>query len=112
MGRSWALVFIGAFIEVFWVIGLKHSDSLLLWIATIIGIGVSFLFAVLACLKLPVGTVYAVFTGLGTTGTVLVEMFVFGEPFQALKIGLILLLLTGVLGLKIVTKEPHKKGVA
>ncbi|ASA24905.1 DMT family transporter [Paenibacillus donghaensis] len=112
MRRSWALVFIGAIIEVLWVIGLKHSDSLLLWIGTIVGIGLSFLFAVLACLKLPVGTVYAVFTGLGTTGTVLVEMFVFGEPFQTLKIVLVLLLLTGVLGLKFVTKESDEKGVA
>lgn len=112
MGRSWALVFIGAIIEVFWVIGLKHSDSLLLWIATFVGIVLSFLCAILACNKLPVGTVYAVFTGLGTTGTVLVEMFVFGEPFEALKMGLIALLLAGVLGLKYVTKEPHEKGVA
>lgn len=55
--------------------------------------------------RLPVGTVYAVFTGIGTAGTVIMEMLVFGEPFQWVKVLLILLLLIGVIGLKVVTKE-------
>lgn len=65
---------------------------------------------VVASSKLPTGTTYAVFTGMGTAGTVCVEMVVFGEPFQLIKVGLIALLLVGVIGLKVVTKPVDKEG--
>jgi paired small multidrug resistance pump len=64
----------------------------------------------LAGRKLPVGTVYAVFVGLGTAGTVLSEIIFFGEPFKVEKIILILLLLAGVIGLKLVTKDEIQNG--
>ncbi|MNP57937.1 Multidrug resistance protein YkkC [compost metagenome] len=66
---------------------------------------------ILATKKLPVGTAYAVFTGIGTAGTVIAEMVLFGEPFRIIKLLLILLLLSGVIGLKIVTVEPQTKEV-
>lgn len=105
MNRSWALVFIGGLFEVVWVMGLKHADSAWEWIGTGLAITVSFALIIGATMKLPVGTVYAVFTGLGTCGTVLVEMLVFGEPFQLAKVALILMLLIGVAGLKMVTAD-------
>jgi paired small multidrug resistance pump len=61
--------------------------------------------------KLPVGTVYAVFVGLGTAGTVLSEIIFFGEPVKVEKMILILLLLVGVLGLKLLTKDDVQEGV-
>ncbi len=66
---------------------------------------------IMAGRKLPVGTVYAVFVGLGTAGTVFSDIVFFEEPFKAAKIILILVLLAGVIGLKLVTKDNVKEGV-
>ncbi|MGG1555323.1 DMT family transporter [Paenibacillus ferrarius] len=112
MNRNWMFIFIGAIFEVAWVSGLKHADSVLTWVVTVIAMYVSFHLVIIASTRLPVGTVYAVFTGLGTAGTVLVEMLVFGEPFSLLKMLLIALLLSGVFGLKVLSKEKSPKGAA
>ncbi|CAN7238828.1 multidrug efflux SMR transporter [Paenibacillus sp. LjRoot153] len=112
MNRYWIFIFVGVIFEVIWVTGLKHSDTTWTWIATIIAIYISFHLVISASTKLPVGTVYAVFTGMGTAGTVIVEMLFFGEPFQFLKVFLILLLLSGVFGLKFVTNDSGEKGAA
>ena len=105
MNKEWMKVFIAAFFEVFWVIGLKHADDLWAWIGTAVAIAVSFYLMIMAGEKLPVGTVYAVFVGLGTAGTVVADVLLFGQEFSIAKIGLIALLLLGVVGLKLVTKE-------
>lgn len=110
MNTEWIKVFVAAVFEVFWVIGLKHADDVSTWIGTILSIIISFYVMIMAGRKLPVGTVYAVFVGLGTAGTVLADFFFFGEPFSISKILLILLLLTGVIGLKLVTDNTVKKG--
>ena len=110
MNANWIKVFIGAFFEVFWVIGLKHANDFWTWTGTAISITVSFYLIIMAGRKLPVGTVYAVFVGLGTAGTVISEIIFFGEPIKMAKIMLILLLLVGVLGLKLLTKDDTQKG--
>lgn len=110
MNRNWMLVFIAGFFEVIWVSGLKYSYNWWMWLGTIVVIIVSFDLLIRSSKKLPIGTVYAVFTGMGTAGTVLVEMLIFGEPFEWMKVLLILLLLTGVIGLKAVTKDLEPKG--
>lgn len=110
MNKDWIKVFAAAFFEVLWVIGLKHADSLWTWGGTVIAIFISFYVMIMAGKKLPVGTVYAVFVGLGTAGTVLSEMLLFGEPFKLVKLLLILLLLAGVIGLKLVTKNHGQEG--
>lgn len=66
---------------------------------------------IMAGKKLPVGTVYAVFVGLGTAGTVFSDIVFFDEPFKIAKVILILVLLGGVVGLKLVTKDTDKEGV-
>ena len=111
MNKNWLKVIIAAFFEVFWVIGLKHADGFWTWTGTVIAITVSFYLMIMAGRKLPVGTVYAVFVGLGTAGTVFSDIVFFGEPFKAAKIILILVLLAGVIGLKLVTKDNVKEGV-
>ena len=108
MNSNWNKVFIGAFFEVFWVIGLKHANGLWSWTGTVISIIVCFYLIIMAGRKLPVGTVYAVFVGLGTAGTVISEILFFGEPIKLEKIMLILLLLVGVLGLKLLTNDPQE----
>ena len=105
MNKEWTKVVIASFFEVFWVIGLKHADTLWTWIGTIIAIAISFYFMIMAGKRLSVGTVYAVFVGLGTTGTVLADILFFGEDFNVLKIVFIVVLLMGVIGLKLISDE-------
>ncbi len=105
MNKGWGLVLFGAFIEVLWVIGLKHATTSLEWIGTVICILLSFYFIIAAGNYIPVGSVYAVFVGLGTAGTVLVDLVVFNEPVEWPKLLFIAILLAGVIGLKLVTDE-------
>ena len=112
MNKDWIQVLIAAIFEVLWVIGLKHSDSLLDWAGTVVAIIISFTGLIIAGGKLPVGTVYAVFVGLGTAGTVLSEILFFGEPLKLEKIILALILLAGIIGLKLITDDEPKKGDA
>ena len=105
MDKAWIKVFIAACFEFFWVIGLKHAEDFWTWTGTIISIFISFYLMIMAGRKLPVGTVYAIFVGVGTAGTVFSEILFFNEPFKVEKVLLILLLLIGVIGLKLVTKD-------
>lgn len=109
---EWVYVIIAGIIEIFWVIGLKTASTPLEWIGVIIAIAISFYLLFKAYAKLPVGTVYAVFTGLGAGGIVLTEIFIFGEPFSIVKILLIALIFVGVIGLKRVTDEKQEKEAA
>jgi paired small multidrug resistance pump len=110
MNRNWIFIILAGIIEVLWAIGLKHSNSFM----GLIGVGVliclSFLLLFEATKKIPVSTVYAVFTGIGTVGTVLIGMVYFNETFSWSKIFFVIVLLTGILGLKLVTSESDKKG--
>ncbi|WML44741.1 multidrug efflux SMR transporter [Neobacillus sp. PS3-40] len=113
MNRDWTFVFEAAFFEILWVIGLKHSSNWGSWIGTIIAIFISTYLLICAANRLPVSTVYAVFTGIGTMGAVLAEIIIFEEPFSWIKLFLILLLLAGVVGLKMLTNEDSdEKGEA
>ena len=111
MNINWVKVVVAAFFEVFWVIGIKHAEDFWTWTGTVIAIIISFYLMIMAGKKLPVGTVYAVFVGLGTAGTVFSDIVFFGEPFKLAKVILILVLLGGVVGLKLVTQDTDKEGV-
>jgi len=110
MNKDWMKVFIAAFFEIFWVIGLKHADDFWTWTGTVIAIIISFYLMIMSGKKLPVGTVYAIFVGLGTAGTVFSEILFFGEPFKVEKALLISFLLAGVIGLKLVTSDKVQEG--
>lgn len=110
MNLDWLKVIIAAVFEVVWVIGLKHASSVGEWAFTVVAIIISFYVMINAGKKLPVGTVYAVFVGLGTAGTVLSELVLFEEPFKIEKLLLISVLLIGVIGLKIVSGNESDKG--
>lgn len=92
------------------MIGLKHADDFWTWTGTVISIIISFYLMIMAGRKLPVGTVYAVFVGLGTAGTVFADIAFFGEPFKLAKTILVMILLAGVVGLKLVTKDHVAEG--
>ncbi|MFJ5624363.1 DMT family transporter [Peribacillus loiseleuriae] len=105
MNINWIYVLFAGILEIVWVSGLKYSNHTLEWVLTGVAIVISFIVLVKATKHLPVGTVYAVFTGIGTAGTVLVEMVVFGEPFKLSKVLLIGTLICGVIGLKMLTSD-------
>jgi paired small multidrug resistance pump len=106
MNKTWMMVVVASLFEAVWVSGLKYADSLLDWLGTVVGIVISFAGLIGASKQLPASTVYAVFVGLGTAGTVIVEMTFFAEPFRWSKVMLIGLLLVGVVGLKLAAAEP------
>ncbi|WP_088104509.1 DMT family transporter [Halalkalibacter urbisdiaboli] len=105
MRKDWLLVMFAACFEVGWVVGLKHASSFIEWTLTGAAIILSFILLIRSGERLPVGTVYAVFAGLGTAGTVIVDIVVFSQPFRWSVIALISLLLVGVIGLKMVTER-------
>jgi len=109
MKRNWVFVILAGLIEVLWALGLKHASNWLSWAGIALLIYISFVLLIKATKSLPVATVYAIFTGIGTAGTVVVEMLLFGEAFSWTKVLFILLLLSGVVGLKLVTTESSKK---
>ncbi|MGV2687114.1 QacE family quaternary ammonium compound efflux SMR transporter, partial [Clostridium perfringens] len=86
MNRNWLYVLLAGLVEIIWVMGLKHSSNTWEWLGTVAAITASFYLIIEAAKRLPVGTVYAVFTGIGTAGTVASEMLFFGEPFKVLKV--------------------------
>ena len=103
----WVSVFVATIFEVLWVIGLKYSSNIIEWITTIIFIALTFVLLTYAGKKLPISTTYTVFTGIGTVGTILVDIVFFGEELSMIKILFILLLIIGVVGLKVVTDSPQ-----
>ena len=109
MWKEWLKIVIAACFEVVWVVGLTHASSFFEWLVTVIAIIISFYYLIVAGEKLPVGTVYAVFVGLGAAGTVVVDILVFGEEANLIKLGLIALLLLGVIGLKLTTDEEKEE---
>ncbi len=100
MSRDWFYLIGAGLVEVGWVSGLKVADSPTGWAVTVSLMLSSLALALKAARHLPATTVYTLFVGLGATGTVLVDAFIFGAPLTAATLGFIILLLAGVVGLK------------
>ena len=99
------LLFAGLF-EVGWAIGLKYTEGFSrlvpsLW--TVAAMALSLALLGLALKTLPVGTAYAVWTGIGAVGTAVLGIYLFGEPATAARLGCIGLIVAGIIGLKVVT---------
>ena len=105
---TWIYLFIAGFFEISWAIGLKMSEgfsNLGISILTIIGMVLSFYFLALALKEIPLGTAYAIWTGIGTIGTVIFGIILFKEPATILRFICIGLILTGIIGLKLLFGE-------
>lgn len=102
---AWTMLLLAGLFEVAWAIGLKYSDGFTrpaASIATVAAMVVSVVLLALAVRTLPVGTAYAVWTGIGAVGTALLGIALFGEPAGAVRIACIGLIVAGIVGLKIV----------
>ena len=96
------LVFAGLF-EITWAIGLKYAEGftrIIPSVITVVGMIVSVVLLGLALRELPVGTGYAVWTGIGTVGAAILGMILFNEPATAIRLGCIALIIVGIIGLK------------
>jgi quaternary ammonium compound-resistance protein SugE len=103
---AWVYLIAAGITEVIWAVGLKYSDGFKrLWpsVFTIIVMLLSFVLLSQAMRKLPLGTSYAVWTGIGAVGTVLFGMWKFNEPRDIPRIVCVLLIVGGIAGLKMMT---------
>lgn len=101
---AWAILFLAGLFEVGWAIGLKYSQGFTrLWptLWTVLAMVVSLWLLGLALKVLPVGTAYSVWVGVGTVGTVLLGIILFGEPANAARLISIAFIVAGLIGLKL-----------
>ena len=101
---NWLYLFIAGLFEIAWAIGLKYTEGWSrLWpsVTTAALMIASFYFLSLAVRDLPIGTAYAVWTGIGTVGAAIIGMVLFDEPRDALRILCIVLIVAGIGGLKL-----------
>jgi len=101
---AWTLLVVAGLFEIGWAVGLKYADGFTrpwpsAW--TVLAMVVSIVLLGLAVRTLPVGTAYAVWTGIGACGTALLGIYLFAEPATALRLACIGLILAGIVGLKL-----------
>ena len=101
---AWLTLVAAGLFEIGWAVGLKAANGRpLILAATIVAMVISVALLYLAMRELPLGTAYAVWTGIGAVGTVLVGILAFGESADAVRLLCIGLIVAGIAGLKLVT---------
>ncbi|HEX7242408.1 MAG TPA: multidrug efflux SMR transporter [Longimicrobiaceae bacterium] len=104
---AWTYVLIASVFEVGWAVGLKYAAGFTrFWpsVGTVAAMLASFWFLSLGVRTLPVGTAYAVWTGIGAAGTAALGMALFGEPRTAVRLACLALIVGGVVGLKLTAR--------
>ena len=105
-GLSWLALLVAGLFEIIWAVGLKYTDGFTrLWptVGTIAAMVVSVALLEYAVRVLPLGTAYAVWTGVGTLGTVILGIWLFGEPASVVRLLCIAMIVGGIIGLKVVS---------
>ncbi len=101
---AWLYLLIAGLFEIGWAVGLKYTEGFTrLWpsVWTIAALAVSMALLATAVRELPIGTAYAVWTGIGAVGTAILGIILFAEPATALRLGSIALIVAGIIGLKL-----------
>lgn len=104
---AWINLFIAGIFEIGWAVGLKYTNGFTkLWpsVITITGMVLSFFFLSAAVKSIPIGTAYAIWTGIGAVGTAILGIILFGESKEFIRIFFIFLIVVGIVGLKIFSK--------
>lgn len=105
---AWMLLIFAGVFEMAWAVGIKYTEGFTrLWptVGTLASMLISVLLLGLAVKTLPMGTAYAVWTGIGAAGTVILGIALLGEPASVARLACVGLIIAGVIGLKIVTPE-------
>ena len=100
---AWLILIVAGLFEIVWAVGLKYTEGFTRTVPTIVVVGAmcaSVWLLAVALRTIPVGTGYAVWTGIGAVGTAIFGMILFNEPRDALRLGCILLIVAGIAGLK------------
>jgi quaternary ammonium compound-resistance protein SugE len=103
---SWVYLVVAGLLEVGWAVGLKYTEGftkLTPTVLTIVSMTASVVMLGLAVRALPMGTAYAIWTGIGAVGTALLSIYLFNEPATAARLGSIALIVAGMIGLKLAT---------
>lgn len=101
---AWIYLLIAGVLEIGWAVGLKYTEGftrLMPSVLTILGMIASFALLAQALKSIPVGTAYAVWTGIGAAGTAVIGMAFLGESREVMRIVCIVLIIAGVIGLKL-----------
>ena len=101
---AWTYLVIAGVFECFWAVGLKYSEGftrLVPSLLTVIAMAVSLWLLAVAMKTIPVGTAYAVWTGIGAVGVAVIGMLLLGEPRDIMRILCLLLIVSGIVGLKV-----------
>jgi paired small multidrug resistance pump len=101
MNKAWIFVALTCLFELLWVYGFNTAETWWQWGIVITIILIDFHFLPEACKTLPTGTVYAIFSGVGTIGTVLMDVFLFDGSIGMGKLFFMLLIVIGVIGLNL-----------
>lgn len=105
--NAWAWLLVAGLLEVAWAIGLKYTEG---WtrltpsLLTLLAMAASLFLLAQALRSIPVGTGYAVWTGIGAVGTALLGMLLFGESRDLLRLACIGLIVVGIIGLRLLSK--------
>lgn len=105
---AWIVLFAAGLFEIGWAVGLKYTDGFTRVVPTALTVAsmvVSLALLGLALRTLPLGTAYAMWTGVGTVGTAILGIWLFGESAAALRLACIGLIVAGIVGLKLVSAE-------
>jgi len=103
---AWVALFFAGLFEIGWAVGLKYTEGFSrLWpsLGTIAAMAASFFLRAFALKSLPLGTAYAIWTGIGTVGTVVLGIFLFNEAADIIRIACIAMIVAGIVGLKLIT---------
>lgn len=103
---AWVVLVVAGLLEVGWAVGLKYAEGFTrLWpsVATVVALAASMGLLAFALRTLPIGTAYAVWTGIGTVGTAILGIVLFREPATAMRLVCIGLIVAGIVGLKLVS---------
>ena len=106
MHMAWAYLAVAGLFEIGWAIGLKYSDGfsrLVPSLLTVLAMGFSIWFLSIAMRVIPVGTAYAVWTGIGAVGVAILGMVLFGESREFMRLVCLFLIIAGIIGLKVVS---------
>ncbi|UXY51559.1 quaternary ammonium compound efflux SMR transporter SugE [Pseudomonas tohonis] len=103
---SWIILFFAGLFEVGWAVGLKYTEGFtrpLPTALTVLAMAISLGLLGMAMKHLPLGTAYAIWTGIGAVGTVIAGVILFGESVALMRLGSVALIICGLIGLKIST---------
>ncbi|HEY9531235.1 MAG TPA: quaternary ammonium compound efflux SMR transporter SugE [Burkholderiales bacterium] len=104
---AWIWLTLAGLLEIVWAIGLKYTDGFTRLVpsaVTLVAMIVSMYFLALAVRTIPIGTGYAVWTGIGAVGVAILGIILFDEPKDLIRVGSILLIVGGIAGLKLTSK--------